>query len=193
MNYPATILLDVAAEFVCGPNKSTRPAHHEGQEAENICKIERSIAYMTRQLERRLRVAGLAAQAGISPSHYFALFKRHTGLTPIDFFIHLKMRRACELLDETSLNVKEVAAALGYDDQFYFSRVFKSAVRFAPTEYRLLAEELKQQLWQAVRSKGRLIPIERREKEGECLNGCWLVPATGQRMVFMRFQGEGCE
>ena len=49
---------------------------------------------------------------------------------------------ACELLKAGSLHVKEVAAALGYDDPFYFSRVFKSVNRIAPSEYRLKQKQL---------------------------------------------------
>jgi AraC-like DNA-binding protein len=96
---------------------------------------------MTQHLNKPLPVARLAALANISPSHFFALFKRHTGCAPIDYFIRLRMRRASDLLSTTSLSVKEVAAVLGYDDQFYFSRVFKSVNRVAPSEYRALLAE----------------------------------------------------
>jgi hypothetical protein len=60
------------------------------------------------------------------------------------------MQHACRLLDETGLSVKEVAAALGYDDPFYFSRIFKSVNRVAPSEYRLLKNGAKE----AVRNCG---------------------------------------
>jgi AraC-like DNA-binding protein len=48
------------------------------------------------------------------------------------------MQHARELLMGTSLNVKEVAAALGYEDPFYFSRVFKSVNQLAPSDYRTM-------------------------------------------------------
>jgi transcriptional regulator GlxA family with amidase domain len=99
-------------------------------------RIGRSIAYMTEHLDEPLQISALAAQANVSPSHYFALFKRQIGRPPIDFFIRLRMDHARELLDSTSSSVKEVAAIVGYHDQFYFSRVFKSVHRMAPTEYR---------------------------------------------------------
>jgi hypothetical protein len=53
-------------------------------------------------------------------------------------------------LDETILSVKEVAATLGYDDPFYFSRIFKSVNHVAPSEYRLLKNGAKE----AVRNCG---------------------------------------
>jgi transcriptional regulator GlxA family with amidase domain len=99
-------------------------------------RIGRSIAYMVEHLDEPLQVSTLAAQASVSPSHYFALFKRQTGTAPIDFFIRLRMNHAKQLLDSTASSVKEIAATMGYDDPFYFSRVFKSVHQVAPAEYR---------------------------------------------------------
>jgi len=104
-------------------------------------KIADSIAYMTQNLNRPLQVSTLAALVNISPSHYFALFKRHTGHAPMDYFTRLRMEEARRLLDTTQSSVKEVAAALGYDDPFYFSRVFKSVNRLAPSNYRIHQRE----------------------------------------------------
>lgn len=100
-------------------------------------KIGESIAYMTQNLNRPLQVSMLAALVNISPSHYFALFKRHTGCAPMDYFTRLRMEKARCLLDTTEASVKEVAATLGYDDPFYFSRVFKSVNQLAPSNYRM--------------------------------------------------------
>jgi len=115
-------------------------------------KVEQSISYMLQHLNQPLHVATLAAAVNVSPSHYSALFKRWTGCPPIDYFIHLRMQQACRLFDSTSLNVKEVAAALGYDDPFYFSRTFKAVNQVAPSEYRALPEELKNSIRGAGRS-----------------------------------------
>src|SRR5580698_2055837 len=103
---------------------------------ENAGRISRSIAYMVEHLNQPLQVSTLAAQASVSTSHYFALFKRQMGTAPIDFFIRLRMNHARELLDSTRSSVKEIAATMGYDDPFYFSRVFKSVHQVAPAEYR---------------------------------------------------------
>jgi AraC-like DNA-binding protein len=128
--------------------KSTEPGvpgcRVEACESEAVRKIEQSINYMLRHLDEPLQVATLAAQANVSPSHFFALFKRQMGCAPIDYFIRLRMQHACRLLDETGMSVKEVAAKLGYDDPFYFSRVFKSVNQVAPSEYRLLKNGAKE-------------------------------------------------
>jgi AraC-like DNA-binding protein len=101
-------------------------------------KINQSLAYMKQHLEKPLHVSTLAALVNLSPSHYTALFKQHTGYAPIDYLIHLRMHWACQLLDTTNLPVKTVAASLGYGDPLHFSRVFKAVNEVAPTEYRLM-------------------------------------------------------
>jgi AraC-like DNA-binding protein len=98
---------------------------------------------MLEHLDKHLHVAKLASLVNISPSHFFALFKRRTGCAPIDFFIRLRMQHACQLLDETSLNVKEIAAVLGYDDPFYFSRTFKAVNEVSPSDYRMMSLKMK--------------------------------------------------
>jgi AraC-like DNA-binding protein len=107
-----------------------------GSAFENRKRIEGTIRYMMQHLNHSLQASDLAALANISLSHYFALFKRATGSAPIDFFIRLRMKRACELLETTSLKIKEIADQLGYDDPFYFSKLFKSVNGMAPTDYR---------------------------------------------------------
>jgi AraC family transcriptional regulator of arabinose operon len=103
-------------------------------------KIEQSIAYMQQHLDQPMQVARLAALTNLSPSYYARLFKDRTGCAPIDYFIRLRMEHAGHLLAGTCLSVKEVAAALGYADQFYFSRVFKAVNRVSPSEYRVPAK-----------------------------------------------------
>jgi AraC-like DNA-binding protein len=100
-------------------------------------RVEQSIAYMEQHLYQPLQVAELAAQAGVTMSHFFALFKRQVGSAPLEYFTRLRMRRACQLLENPLLNVKEVACQLGYRDPLYFSRVFKSVNGFAPSDYRV--------------------------------------------------------
>lgn len=111
-------------------------------ESEAARKIDQSINYMRQNLDKPLQASMLAALVNISPSHFFALFKHHTGCAPIDYFTRLRMQCASRLLNSTSSSVKEIADALGYPDPFYFSRVFKSVNRIAPSKYRVQQKDL---------------------------------------------------
>jgi AraC-like DNA-binding protein len=148
------------------PAKQGEP-HVGNGELENARKIEQSISYMLRHLDQPLHVATLASVVNFSPSHFSALFKRLMGCPPIDYFIHLRMQHACWLFDNTSLNVKEVAAALGYDDPFYFSRTFKSVNRVAPSEYRMMPQKLKDALKKAALPLATPISENSRTAQGE--------------------------
>lgn len=124
-------------------NRCTESALREGVELNHPRlavlehRIAQTVGYMRTCLNRPLQVTSLARMANVSPSHFFAVFKKQTGFAPIDFFIRLRMERACELLTATEMSIKEIAAALGYDDPFYFSRLFKSVHQMAPSIYRV--------------------------------------------------------
>jgi AraC family transcriptional regulator of arabinose operon len=100
-------------------------------------KVAQSIAYMKQHLDQSTTVATFAAMANLSESHFRALFKRQTGYAPMDYFIRLRMHRACQLLDTTDLSVKEIASMTGFHNPFYFSHAFKTVVEFSPAKYRL--------------------------------------------------------
>lgn len=101
-------------------------------------RITRTIAYMKQHLDQPLQLDALAALANLSRSRYVELFKQQAGFAPIDYFIRLRMHRACQLLDTTEASIKEIAAQLGYEDPLYFSRVFRGINDLTPTTYRKL-------------------------------------------------------
>ncbi len=106
------------------------------RQSESFRRVEPIIAFMMQNLSNPMSVGRLSQMAGVSPSTFFALFRSATGFSPNDYFTRARMQRAGELLQTGNLSVKEVAAMMGYDDPFYFSRRFKSAHGVAPLEYR---------------------------------------------------------
>lgn len=97
---------------------------------------DRVIEYMKNNISARLTVPDIAAEFAYSPSHFQNLFRTKTGISPIDYFIHLKIQRACQLLALSDLRIKEVAAAVGYADAFYFSRLFHKIMGSSPVDYK---------------------------------------------------------
>ena len=91
---------------------------------------------MLKRIDRQLDLNALAAEAHLSKYHFSRKFKSLTGRSPIQYFIHLKMQHACQLLDRSSDSVKRIAGAVGFDDPYYFSRQFKHVIGLAPTQYR---------------------------------------------------------
>jgi AraC-like DNA-binding protein len=104
--------------------------------SDSVQKVAESIIYMSEHLGEPLRVSTLAALANLSPAHFAVRFKEQTGCSPRDYLHLLRIHRACQLLRSSVLNVKEVAARLGYQDPFHFSRQFKAFQGVSPSEYR---------------------------------------------------------
>jgi AraC-like DNA-binding protein len=98
--------------------------------------IGQSINFMLDRLPEKLKLDEIAAQTGLSASHFSRLFLNRTGHSPIDYLIQLKIQRACRLLDNSGQTIAEVARGMGFDDQFYFSRVFRKVMGMSPVEYR---------------------------------------------------------
>ena len=85
---------------------------------------------------RKVGLAELAAQAGLSVPHYSACFKRQTGISPMNYFQRLKIQHSAQLLALTDLRVDEIAQAIGLDDPFYYSRLFKKVMGQSPRHFR---------------------------------------------------------
>jgi AraC-like DNA-binding protein len=98
--------------------------------------LSKSIEFMRTNVARSLTLQELSRHAGLSPARYSALFREQTGSSPVEHHIRLRMQAACHCLDTTALSVKEVAAELGYDDPYYFSRVFQKILGCSPLTYR---------------------------------------------------------
>jgi len=98
--------------------------------------VSQSINFMLEHLTRKLKLDEIAIQTNLSVSHYSRLFLSRTGHSPIDYFIQLKIQRSCRLLDNSGWTIADVARESGFDDQFYFSRVFRKVMGMSPGEYR---------------------------------------------------------
>jgi len=94
------------------------------------------IDYLQKHIENALTVQQMAAQVNLSPSHFSYLFRKKTGFTPIEYFNHLKMQKACQYLMFTELRIKEISGELGIEDQYYFSRLFSKVMGLSPQDYR---------------------------------------------------------
>lgn len=100
-----------------------------------------TVMHMQANLSKKLTVEEMASKQNLSCSRFSNLFRKATGMPPNDFFIHLRMQKACELLDEYESRIKAVAGYLGYDDPYYFSRIFKKHIGVSPESYRIASRK----------------------------------------------------
>ena len=114
--------------------------------------IGRTITFMKENLSQSLKLEDLATIAGMSASHYLAVFREKVQSPPINFFTFLKIQEACRLLENTQLRIKEVAYQLGYADPYHFSRVFANVMGVSPPRLSQVAQGVR------FRSTERLTP-----------------------------------
>ncbi len=98
--------------------------------------IDQTIELMQKKTHTVVSLQEFATFAGLSISHFSAVFRQRTGYSPIEYFNHLKIQRACQYLLLTNMTVKETSTHLGIDDPYYFSRMFSKLMGISPLEYR---------------------------------------------------------
>lgn len=110
--------------------------HNTSRNLSNIDGIDIAIDYLTKNINTILSLEDIASKVNLSPSHFSYLFKKKTGFSPIEYFNHLKIQKACQYLLFTKLRIKEISQELGIEDQYYFSRMFTKIMGTSPNEYR---------------------------------------------------------
>jgi AraC family transcriptional regulator of arabinose operon len=96
-------------------------------------RLLKVLALMREDVARPWTLEELARQANLSPPHFTALCRRQTGMPPLSLLIRLRLQRAMDLLQRGNHNVAEAARAVGYEDAFYFSRLFKKHIGVTPS------------------------------------------------------------
>jgi AraC-like DNA-binding protein len=118
---------------------SDRQARLAGDDAA-LAPIRQVIHRMRANPACPLDLPELARQLNISYSAFRRGFTHHTGLSPHQYLLELRLARARNLLGETTLAVKEVAAASGFTDEHYFCRLFRQRTGSRPTAWRERAQ-----------------------------------------------------
>ena len=98
--------------------------------------IRRARYLMQQRLETGISVEEIAAACNLTYGQLLRTFRQYTGLTPYQYFLQLRIHRAKELLGQPDMQVKEVAARLQFENQYYFARIFKKKAGVTPTEWR---------------------------------------------------------
>ena len=94
------------------------------------------LIYLREHCSASLRICDLVKSIGVTRTTLSKGFKRDLGVSLKEYMIHLLLSKARELLVATDLRVSEIAFSLGYEDPFYFSRIFKNYMGETPSEYR---------------------------------------------------------
>lgn len=116
---------------------SVQALHQYEQQQHASGEIIRRARYLMQQrLESGVSVEEIAYRCNLSYGQLLRAFRQYTGLTPYQYFLQLRIHRAKEMLAEPDMQVKEVAARLRFENQYYFARLFKKKTGITPTQWR---------------------------------------------------------
>jgi AraC family transcriptional regulator len=124
------ILLQLVSRFLT-------PAIFKHKEASHIpVKILNAISYIQLNLHQELSVANLAEKANQHADYFSRLFQQYTGERPLKYIHEKRIERAQYLMVTTQMTYAEIAIQTGFENIFYFSKIFKKITGMSPGNYK---------------------------------------------------------
>lgn len=122
------LLAALVQEF---PNESLK-------ESSTLAKnyVHHAIKLIHSQYNSPIKVNEIADHLALSRSYLYKIFKQETGYAIKDYILQIKMKRSCQLLEDPTRNITEIAYSVGYQDPLTFSSAFKNYFHMSPTEFR---------------------------------------------------------
>ncbi len=130
--YLMQMILLVAREQ-CEPVESSSGCTFESSNKKYV--VEQIISYFEDHYNDKVSLDQIAENMYLSPFYISKIFKSETGDTPIRHLINIRLEKARELLENGwSTSIQEVAASVGYDDAYHFSKLFKKRYGASPSQ-----------------------------------------------------------
>jgi AraC-like DNA-binding protein len=126
----AAVLHALLVRLGAQPDTTPRPA------AQRRLVFERCRDYLAAHYASVPGPGAAARACRVGPEYFSRLFREHTGQTPSQFLARLRMHHAARLLQQSDLTVKAVGRAVGFEDPYHFSRVFKQIHGAAPRDFK---------------------------------------------------------
>lgn len=112
------------------------PQENISPEAKKRSYVEDSLQYIENNYDHSFSIQEIADSLGLERTYLYRLFKKATGFSPQEYLLDYRIRKACELLQNTDLPIAQISRSVGYEDSLYFSRLFKQYMKSSPSSYR---------------------------------------------------------
>ena len=98
--------------------------------------VTKSLEYIHRNYRKQVTLEEAAAYSATSPTHFSRLFNADMGIGFSAYVNHLRVEKAKELLRESNMSLSEISQSIGFSNQQYFSKVFKTETGMTPGQFR---------------------------------------------------------
>ncbi|MGO4370316.1 helix-turn-helix transcriptional regulator, partial [Paenibacillus sp. MCAF20] len=99
-------------------------------------RIKEILTYIHHHFNQEISIQSLSEKFYLSPTYLSQLFKKEVGENFVEYLSHQRIQYACRLLAETDMTVSQIGEKCGFNDYFYFTRIFKRLNGMTPTQYR---------------------------------------------------------
>lgn len=96
--------------------------------------VNHAIYYLENHHTQEITLEQLADTLYVSPTYLSKVFKESTGMSPINYLIQVRLKHAKELLANEQLTIREISQAVGYQDAYHFSKLFKKYYGVSPSQ-----------------------------------------------------------
>ncbi|MFL2129282.1 MAG: helix-turn-helix domain-containing protein [Ruoffia tabacinasalis] len=99
-------------------------------------EIERIQQYIRKNYSQKISLDDLSNHVGINKYYLIRLFKQKTGLSPIDYLIHVRLAEAEKLLATSNITISKISDMVGFHSPSHFSKTFKESNHCTPSAFR---------------------------------------------------------
>lgn len=99
-------------------------------------RLSPAVLYLNRHYTQKFNLPELLKQTPFSREHFYRIFRKRFHLAPQEYVTRLRIQEAVRLLLDSDLSVAEIGARVGWNDPFYFSKIFRTVIGVSPLNYR---------------------------------------------------------
>lgn len=98
--------------------------------------VQKAVSYIDTHYNESLKLENVAAYVGLNPSYLSTIFKRELKINFSNYLTQKRIEEACKLLLRSNHSLSDIASEVGFENQSYFSQIFKDHTGMSPKEYR---------------------------------------------------------
>ncbi len=129
-------LLSLLYQFLSLLVKETNSNELNSNNETKLSYIKEAITFIEKNYSRKITIQEIADYIGLDRSYLYSVFQDALEQSPQEYLINFRLNKACELMNNKSLNIGEISRSIGYSDPLYFSKVFKKVKGVTPTAFR---------------------------------------------------------
>ena len=122
--------------------------------------VESAVEYIQKNYKTNVRIQEIADRIGVNRSYLTKCFTQVMSISPQQYLLEYRMKKASSLLHGTNMQVKDIALEVGFSDPLAFSKAFKNLYHTSPTEHRDIARQMENSTVIVPAPEGNILPSD---------------------------------